>query len=168
MRAISHLFTNNRIQQSSTIIKIRQKSVGKLPVVNALKLNYNEQEITSRLCIACFRENNCHMLHLDNEEINCDLTEVLEAIPIFVAHLNLQIESFQDFLIKGTLNIKCKENQTNYFCKVGKKQIDKVVCYILKNSTHFRITMETSSNYPDSSGPDEFDSVIKFLIDNCV
>lgn len=127
MRAINHLVTNNRIQQSSTIIEIRQKSFGKLPVGNALKLNYNEQEITSRLCIACFRENNCYVLHLDKEEINCDLNEKFKASLLFVARLNLHIESFQDFLTKGTLNIKCKENQTNYFCKVGKKQIDKVV-----------------------------------------
>lgn len=122
MRAIDHLFTNNRIQQSSTIIEIRQKSVvGKIPVGNALKLNYNEQEITGRLCIACFRENNCYVLQLDKEEINCDLTEELEASPLFVASLNLQIESFQDFLTKSTPKIKCKENQTNCFCKVGKK-----------------------------------------------
>lgn len=168
MRAIDHLFTNNRIQQSSTVIEIRQNSFGKLPVGNALKLNYNEQEITGRLCIACFRENNCYVLQLDTGEINCDLTEEVEASPLFVASLNLQIESFQDFLTKSKPKIKCKENQTNYFCKVGKKQIDKVVCYILKNSTHFRIGKETSSNHPDSSSPDEFDRVIKFLMDNGV
>lgn len=97
MRAIDHLFTNNRIQQSSTIIEIRPKSVG-----NALKLNYNEQEITGRLCITCFKENNCYVLQLGKEEINCDLTEELEASPLFVASLNLQIESFQDFLTKST------------------------------------------------------------------
>lgn len=163
MRAIDHLFTNNRKQQSSTIIEIRQKSVG-----NALKLNYNEQEITGRLCITCFRENNCYVLQLGKEEINCDLTEELEASPLFVASLNLQIESFQDFLTKSTPKIKCKKNKTNYFCKVGKKQINKVVCYILKNSTHFRITKGASSDCPDSSGPDEFDRVIKFLMDNGV
>lgn len=107
MRAIDHLFTNNRIQQSSTVIEIRQKSFGKLPVGNALKLNYNEQEITGRLCIACFRENNCYVLQLDTGEINCDLTEELEASPLFVASLNLQIESFQDFLTKSKPKIKC-------------------------------------------------------------
>lgn len=166
--AINHLFTNNRIQQFSTMIEIRKKSLVKLPVSNALKLNYNEQEITGRLCIACFREKNCYVLHLEKEEINCDLTEELEASPLFVASLNLQIESFQDFLTKSTLKIKCKENQTNCFCKVSKNQIDKVVCYILKNSTHFRITKGASSDYPDSSGPDEFDRVITFLMDNGV
>lgn len=163
MRAIDHLFTNNRKQQSSTIIEIRQKSVG-----NALKLNYNETEITGRLCITCFRENNCYVLQLGKEEINCDLTEELEASPLFVASLNLQIESFQDFLTKSTPKIKCKKNKTNYFCKVGKKQINKVVCYILKNSTHFRITKGASSNYSDSSGSDKFDKVIEFLMDNGV
>lgn len=99
---------------------------GKLPVGNALKLNYNEQEITSRLWIACFRENNCYVLHLDKEEINYDLNEDLKASLLFVARLNLHIESFQDFLTKGTLNIKCKENQTNYFCKVGKNRSNKL------------------------------------------
>lgn len=167
MRAINHLFTNDKIPQSSTIIEIRQNSFVKLPVGNALKLNYNEQENTGGLCIACFREKNCYALHLD-KEINCDLTEELEPSPLFVACLNLQIQSFQDFLTKSTPKIKCNENQTNCFCKVGKKQIDKVVCYILKNSTHFRITKGTSSNYPDSSGPDKFDKVIKFLMDNGV
>lgn len=73
MRAINDLVTNNRIKQSSTIIEVRQINFGKLPVGIALKLNYNEQEITNRLCIACFRENNCYVLHLDKEEINCDL-----------------------------------------------------------------------------------------------
>lgn len=72
MRAVSHLFTNQAIQQSSTIIEIKQKRFVKFPVDNALELNYNEQNITGRLCIACFRENNCYMLHLYKEENNCD------------------------------------------------------------------------------------------------
>lgn len=126
MRAINHLVTNNRIKQSSTIIEVRQINFGKLPVGIALKLNYNEQEITNRLCIACFRENNCYVLHLDKEEINCDLNEEFKASLLFVARLNLHIESFQDFLTMGTLNIKCKENQTNYFCKVGKNRSTKL------------------------------------------
>lgn len=121
MRAINHLFTNNAIQQSSTIIEIRRTRFVKLSVGIALKPNDNEQEITGRLCIACFKEKNCYVLHLNKEEIHSEFTEKLEASPLFVARLNLQIESFLDCLTKSTPKIKCKENQTNYFCKIGKK-----------------------------------------------
>lgn len=78
----------------------------------------------------------------------------------------------QDLFLKSksTNQIKCNENQTNYFLNVCKKQIDKVVCYmyILENSTHFIIWKDTSSNHPDSSGLDEFDRLIKFLMNNGV
>lgn len=56
----------------------------------------------------------------------------------------------------------------NYFCKVGKKQIDKVVCYILKNSIYFRIIKGVFLNYFELFGFDEFDKVIEFLMDNGV
>lgn len=56
----------------------------------------------------------------------------------------------------------------NYFCKVGKKQINKVVCYILKNSIYFRIIKRVFLNYFNLFGFDEFERVIKFLKDNGV
>lgn len=56
----------------------------------------------------------------------------------------------------------------NCFCKVSKNQIDKVVCYILKNSIYFRIIKGVFLDYFDLFGFDEFDRVIMFLMDNGV
>lgn len=140
----------------------------KLPVDNAFGLNYNEKDITGRLCIACIRENNCYMLYLDKEENNCDSSEELKTSPFFCSSYKCPDKICSRFPDKETRQININENQTNYFCKVGKKQIDKVICYILRYSTHYIIGKETGLNHPDSSDLDEFERIVKFLMNNGV
>lgn len=98
----------------------------KLPVDNAFGLNYNEKDITGRLCIACIRENNCYMLYLDKEENNCDSSEELKTSPFFVARINVQIKSVRDSLTKKHVRLISMKTKLTISVKLVKNRSTKL------------------------------------------
>lgn len=159
-----YLSSAHTLLSSSTYIKRKKRTFFELILNNTLNENY-EGDTRDPVNIALFKESSYYILRLQRGESKYDLSRENKMSPQIVARLERNWASVESFLANITIQSGKYTNESVVVYKSCHKRIDKVLYYLLKNSTHLTIGITSLLSNLNRSDHDAINRLITFFIE---